>query len=93
MVGGNTVLRYKDALNDLERTSPGIKASFLFGFLEGAQAAHFPADSSDSSSVVECSRCGQPTVAPRGKAEDQPAVCAFCRTRSRLLRVVEKVGA
>lgn len=87
MVAGNTVLRYKDALNDLERHSPGTKAAFLFGFLDRARDAHFPAAGSDTASVVECTRCGLPTGVSR-KRDDRPAVCAFCRTRDRVLAVV-----
>lgn len=90
MVGGNTVLRYKDALNELERTSPGTKASFLFGFLDKVQESHFGAGSAEDAEVVPCSRCEAPTAAPRGRAAGEPAVCAFCRTRDRLLRIVER---
>jgi uncharacterized protein (TIGR00269 family) len=87
MVAGNTVLRYKDALNDLERHSPGTKAAFLFGFLDRARDAHFPAGGSDTASVVECTRCGLPTGVSASR-DDRPAVCAFCRTRDRVLAVV-----
>src|SRR5919109_1072944 len=34
LVGGNTQLRYKRAMNELESASPGTKAQFLFGFLD-----------------------------------------------------------
>jgi uncharacterized protein (TIGR00269 family) len=87
MVAGNTVLRYKDALNALERHSPGTKAAFLFGFLDRARDAHFPASGSDTASVVECTRCGLPTGVSASR-DDRPAVCAFCRTRDRVLAVV-----
>ena len=87
MVAGNTVLRYKDALNDLERHSPGTKAAFLFGFLDRARDAHFPAEGSDTAAVVECTRCGLPTGVSRSR-NDRPAVCAFCRTRDRVLAVL-----
>jgi tRNA-5-methyluridine54 2-sulfurtransferase len=90
MVGGNTVLRYKDALNELERTSPGTKASFLFGFLDGVQADHFPEEGADGVEVVPCSRCDAPTTPSRGRAAGEAPVCAFCRTRGRLLRMVER---
>jgi tRNA-5-methyluridine54 2-sulfurtransferase len=88
MVGGNTVLRHKDALNELERTSPGTKASFLFGFLEGVQARHFSEEGDHAAEVVPCVRCEQPTTAPRGRSTEP--ICAFCRTRGRLLQVVER---
>ncbi len=81
MVGGNTVLRYKDALNELERHSPGTKAQFLFGFLERVRETHFEGADTDASTLLACSECGQPTTA-RG---DGPVICAFCRTRSRVL--------
>ena len=40
LVGGNTQMRYKEALDLLERRSPGTKASFYHGFLERAKE-HF----------------------------------------------------
>lgn len=85
MVGGNTVLRYKDALNELERHSPGTKAQFLFGFLDRAQAEHFGNASATDAEVTSCVNCGMPTAPSKGKAADAPAVCAFCRTRDRVL--------
>ena len=94
MVAGNTVLRYKDALNELERHSPGTKAAFLFGFLHRARDEHFPPDSSDRAAVVDCVNCGLPTGISR--ARDHPesgAVCAFCRTRDQVLAVLEPTHA
>ena len=88
MVGGNTVLRYKDALNQLERHSPGTKASFLFGFLDNAQPAHFAEADEAGGELVACSECGMPTTPPRGRKTDAEPVCAFCRTRGRVLSVV-----
>lgn len=82
MVAGNTVLRYKEALNDLERHSPGTKAAFLFSYLERVRDEHFPAEGADGQQVVACGRCGQPT------GVSDPArtpLCAFCRTRDRVL--------
>jgi tRNA-5-methyluridine54 2-sulfurtransferase len=87
MVAGNTVLRYKDALNELERHSPGTKAAFLFGFLDRARDEHFPSERSDAAPVVECSRCGMPTGVTHGR-DGRAAVCAFCRTRDRVLGVM-----
>ena len=67
MAAGNTLNRYKEWLNRLEEQSPGIKASFLFGFLErGAQ--HF--GPGEGVELLECSFCGQPTTGE---------VCAFCK--------------
>jgi tRNA-5-methyluridine54 2-sulfurtransferase len=84
MVGGNTVMRYKDALNDLERHSPGTKAQFLFGFLDRVRPVHFADADTDAASLSACAECGQPTSS-RG---DGPVVCAFCRTRERVLHSI-----
>jgi len=93
MVGGNTVLRYKDALNELERSSPGTKANFLFGFLERAQPRFFADADDEAASLVACADCGMPTTSVPGEAHrDQAPICAFCRTRGRILDIVA-VGA
>ena len=84
---GNTALRYKDALNDLERHAPGTKAAFLFGYLDRARDEHF-GRADEAATVVACVRCGQPTGLREGSGNQQP-VCAFCRTRDRVLAVVE----
>lgn len=97
MVGGNTMLRYKDALNELERGSPGTKAAFLFGFLERAQGAYFSGADVQATDLVPCAECGLPTTtrgaagatAGGGPTGTPSPVCAFCRTRRRLLRLVE----
>ena len=39
LVAGNTQLRYKEAMNALEATSPGAKAQFFLGYLDRGQAA------------------------------------------------------
>ena len=70
MAAGNTLNRYKQWLNRLEEESPGIKASFLFGFLERG-SGHFA--SGESVELIECSFCGQPTTGD---------VCAFCKLQS-----------
>jgi uncharacterized protein (TIGR00269 family) len=88
MVAGNTVLRYKDALNELERHSPGTKAAFLFGYLERARDRHFSSEEHDATDVVACGRCGQPTGV-RAHGLDQP-LCAFCRTRDRVHAVTDE---
>jgi tRNA(Ile)-lysidine synthase TilS/MesJ/sulfur carrier protein ThiS len=86
LVGGNTVLRYKDALNELERSSPGTKAHFLFGFLDRVRDTHFGEADPEAALLVPCSECGMPTT-----AHDQGApTCAFCRTRGRVLTLVER---
>src|SRR5581483_5002074 len=73
LVAGNTQLRYKQALNQLEQTSPGTKAQFLLGYLERA-ATLFAAE--DRSQLRPCERCGQPTPG---------RFCAFCRARAQVL--------
>ncbi len=67
MASGNTLNRYKEWLNRLEEQSPGIKASFLFGFFERG-AEHF--DPGEGVELRQCSFCGQPTTGE---------VCAFCK--------------
>lgn len=69
MAAGNTINRYKEWLNRLEQQTPGLKAQFLFGFLDRG-AAYFPADPPPLSS---CQRCGQPTPGE---------VCAFCKMKN-----------
>lgn len=67
MAAGNTINRYKEWLNRLEEDSPGIKAQFLFGFLERGAEAFTPAQPPELSA---CTTCGRPTTGE---------VCAFCR--------------
>ncbi len=74
---GAKELLYKEALNLIERQSPGTKQAFLFGFLERGKEffkAYKPPP------LRPCQRCGEPTTAP---------VCVQCRLveRARLARV------
>ncbi len=81
MAAGNTLNRYKGWLNLLEEQSPGLKAQFLFGFLDRG-AAYFPPDPPDLSL---CRQCGQPTP-----GED----CAFCRMKKvTVLRIADRRSA
>jgi uncharacterized protein (TIGR00269 family) len=73
LVAGNTQLRYKDALNTVERTSPGTKAQFFFGFLERGMPL---LRSEDRADLRRCDACGQPTTG---------RFCAFCRARAQIL--------
>jgi tRNA-5-methyluridine54 2-sulfurtransferase len=73
LVGGNTQLRYKDAMNQLESSSPGAKAQFFLGYLERA-APLFAA--LDQVELVACERCGEPTTG---------RFCAFCRAQAQIL--------
>jgi uncharacterized protein (TIGR00269 family) len=73
LVGGNTQLRYKQAMNQLEATSPGTKAQFFLGYLDRA-APLFATQ--DEVQLVACESCGQPTTG---------RFCAFCRARAQVL--------
>jgi len=80
LVAGNTQLRHKETLNRMEEASPGTKHNFLFGFLDRAAEL---LRSADAAELTECSRCGMVTQLPEDP--DQAPVCAFCRSRERLL--------
>lgn len=70
MAAGNRHLGYKEALNAIEKTSPGTKQSFYHGFLARA-AERFESDAIDSrEELADCTTCGAPTTAGE---------CAFCR--------------
>ncbi len=79
LVAGNTQLRYKDAMNAIEATSPGTKAQFFLGYLERGRPLFRAADDVELSA---CERCGQPTPG---------RFCAFCRARAQILG--ERLGA
>jgi tRNA-5-methyluridine54 2-sulfurtransferase len=83
LVGGNTQLKYKEAMNQLEGGSPGTKASFFLGYLDRA-ARMFP--DQQAASLMACERCGQPTTG---------RFCAFCRARAQIMgeRLAEPAGA
>ena len=65
--------RYKQAMNQLEATSPGTKAQFFLGYLDRA-APLFATQ--DEVQLVACESCGQPTTG---------RFCAFCRARAQVL--------
>jgi len=73
MAEGNKHLEYKALLNDLERTSPGAKHQFYFGFLDRG-APRFSEESSVEVAVSSCVRCGSPANGD---------VCSFCRLAER----------
>ncbi len=73
LVAGNTQLRYKEAMNAIEATSPGTKAQFFLGYLERGRPLFRAADDIELSA---CERCGQPTPG---------RFCAFCRARAQIL--------
>ncbi|HEX2031682.1 MAG TPA: ATP-binding protein [Actinomycetota bacterium] len=75
LVAGNTQIRYKEAMNALEATAPGTKASFFLGYLERAAELFRPLDG-DRERLAPCARCSQPTTG---------RFCAFCRARAQIL--------
>ena len=79
LVAGNTQLRYKEAMNAIERTSPGTKAQFFLGYLERGMPLF---RSEDRAELRPCEECGQPTTG---------RFCAFCRARAQILG--ERLGA
>ena len=73
LVAGNTQLRYKEAMNTIERASPGTKAEFFLGYLERGMPLFRSEDRAD---LRPCESCGQPTTG---------RFCAFCRARAQIL--------
>jgi uncharacterized protein (TIGR00269 family) len=73
LVAGNTQLRYKEAMNAIERGSPGTKAEFFLGYLERGMPLF---RSEDRAELRPCEACGQPTTG---------RFCAFCRARAQIL--------
>jgi tRNA-5-methyluridine54 2-sulfurtransferase len=73
LVAGNTQLKHKDAMNQLEASSPGTKASFYLGFLDRGVGLFAGAAAAD---LRPCERCDQPTTG---------RFCAFCRARAQIL--------
>lgn len=70
MAVGNKHLKYKEALNDIEATSPGAKHDFYFGFLSRA-SEHFRTEAEhDQEGLQPCRSCGAPTTGE---------ICAFCK--------------
>lgn len=76
LVEGNTGHELKEAMNLLERSSPGIKAQFLFGFLD-RETDHWQPEDADTAAadLGACDGCGMPTTTE---------TCAFCRQRERI---------
>ncbi len=72
MAVGNKHIGYKEALNEIEVSSPGAKQAFYFGFL--ARAADRFADAApahaEAGDTASCDCCGVPTTS---------GTCAFCR--------------
>ncbi len=70
MAVGNRHLAYKEALNDIERRSPGAKHDFYFGFLARASEQFRANHHTSQEDLGLCERCGAPTPGE---------ICAFCR--------------
>jgi uncharacterized protein (TIGR00269 family) len=73
LVAGNTQLRYKDAMNAIEASSPGTKTQFFLGYLDRGLPLF---RSTDDAVLTSCESCGQPTTG---------RFCAFCRARAQIL--------
>ncbi len=75
MALGNKHLAYKDALNAIERQSPGSKSAFYLNFID--KMAPLLADRSRAAAgeLRVCGTCGAPTTGE---------TCAFCRLRDRV---------
>ncbi|MGI8615990.1 MAG: ATP-binding protein [Actinomycetota bacterium] len=73
LVAGNTQLRYKEAMNAIEQTSPGTKSQFFLGYLERGMPLF---RSEDRAELRPCESCDQPTTG---------RFCAFCRARAQIL--------
>jgi uncharacterized protein (TIGR00269 family) len=73
LVTGNTQLRYKEAMNAIERTSPGTKAQFFLGYLDRGMPLF---QGQERPELRPCERCAQPTPG---------RFCAFCRARAQIL--------
>jgi len=67
LVAGNTQLRYKAALDLLERDAPGTKAAFYHTFLDRAKPVVAKPE------MHPCPSCGMPTPGDR---------CAFCKMQT-----------
>jgi uncharacterized protein (TIGR00269 family) len=74
MAAGNRHLGYKNALNEIESTSPGSKAAFLTGFLERISPLVQPTAAAEREGLHPCPGCGSPTIAD---------LCAFCKLAER----------
>jgi tRNA-5-methyluridine54 2-sulfurtransferase len=75
LVAGAKSLEYKDALNRLEDSQPGLKQRFLVGFLKSGREAVGRRE--EPVTLRECAECGGPTTTE---------VCAYCRMRHRRAR-------
>jgi len=76
MAVGNKHLRFKEALNSIEESSPGTKQAFFHKFLNQAASFFDSVAEEQREELGQCTTCGQPTP---------NEICAFCR-------LVERAG-
>ena len=75
MALGNKHLGYKEALNAIERQSPGAKAAFYLEFVDKMAPLLAGRSQAAAGDLRECDQCGAPTTGD---------VCAFCRLQERV---------
>ncbi len=73
---GNKHLGYKEALNAIERRSPGAKASFYLEFVAKMAPILAERGLAGHEHLGHCEECGAPTTGD---------TCAFCRLRARVV--------
>ena len=75
MAVGNKHLAYKEALNSIERESPGSKAAFYLEFVDKMAPLLAGRRGRPEGGLHRCAECGAPTTGE---------VCAFCKLRERV---------
>jgi len=71
---GNKHLGYKQALNSIERQSPGAKSAFYLNFIANMAPLLAGRSQAEAGGLGVCETCGAPTTGE---------VCAFCRLQQR----------
>ncbi|MCB1271271.1 MAG: adenine nucleotide alpha hydrolase family protein [Microthrixaceae bacterium] len=80
MSAGNKHIGYKEALNDIEATSPGSKADFYLSFQRRAVQHFEQLGATAREALRTCTSCGAPSPSD---------TCAFCRLESMAGQPVE----
>jgi uncharacterized protein (TIGR00269 family) len=75
MALGNKHLAYKDALNAIERESPGSKSAFYLNFIDKMSPLISGQSQAAAGELNDCAVCGSPTTGE---------TCAFCRLQDRV---------
>ena len=75
MAHGNKHLAYKEALNAIERESPGSKSAFYLNFVDKMAPLLAGRSEAAAGGLRGCDVCGSPTTGE---------TCAFCRLRERV---------